>query len=334
MTTALAKELPSAINWDSAAPGTSTAKVQARVLSSKHLAMEVSHIVEALRSIVQPNDKPRDATESTHPVPIIDSAVEMKMKEPSRSAKKGMSGAEAPHEQPSDEGDPNEELGDDDGWESGTVGGDEDYTNDVLVSQSDSDVQDTDSDDGSDTDGSSAEDSHLSDEPPMKKVPKPAGKQTVDTNASTFLPSLSVGYIRGDSDTDSDAGAADIQPKKNRRGQRARRAIWEKKYGKHANHKKKEMQDTRSPRNVKPSHPSRTAPPKNKVKFSGPSHDAGRTVLPNRTVSHDQRNNRPSHQPQASDTRPLHPSWEAKRKAKEKASAGIVPSQGKKIVFS
>ena len=30
----------------------------------------------------------------------------------------------------------------------------------------------------------------------------------------------------------------------------------------------------------------------------------------------------------------LHPSWEAKRKLKEKLNAGIVPAQGKKIKFS
>lgn len=31
--------------------------------------------------------------------------------------------------------------------------------------------------------------------------------------------------------------------------------------------------------------------------------------------------------------RPLHPSWEAKRRLKEKMAASIVPSQGQKIVF-
>ena len=44
---------------------------------------------------------------------------------------------------------------------------------------------------------------------------------------STFLPSLSVGFVRGSDDSDfsdSDAKVADIEMKKNRRGQRARRA--------------------------------------------------------------------------------------------------------------
>lgn len=31
--------------------------------------------------------------------------------------------------------------------------------------------------------------------------------------------------------------------------------------------------------------------------------------------------------------KPLHPSWEAKRKLKEKEKAAILPPQGKKIVF-
>jgi len=34
------------------------------------------------------------------------------------------------------------------------------------------------------------------------------------------------------------------------------------------------------------------------------------------------------------DLRPLHPSWEAKRKLSEKQSAAIVPTTGKKIKFS
>ena len=35
----------------------------------------------------------------------------------------------------------------------------------------------------------------------------------------------------------------------------------------------------------------------------------------------------------AADDKPLHPSWEAKRKLKEKQTAGIQAPQGKKIVF-
>jgi len=34
------------------------------------------------------------------------------------------------------------------------------------------------------------------------------------------------------------------------------------------------------------------------------------------------------------DDKPLHPSWEAKRRLKEKEGGGIVPSQGTKIKFA
>jgi len=34
------------------------------------------------------------------------------------------------------------------------------------------------------------------------------------------------------------------------------------------------------------------------------------------------------------DDKPLHPSWEAKRRLKEKLNPSIVPGQGKKITFS
>ena len=33
-------------------------------------------------------------------------------------------------------------------------------------------------------------------------------------------------------------------------------------------------------------------------------------------------------------SRPIHPSWEAKKKLKEKEAAAMVPSQGKKLVFT
>jgi hypothetical protein len=38
-------------------------------------------------------------------------------------------------------------------------------------------------------------------------------------------------------------------------------------------------------------------------------------------------------EPPKQDSKPIHPSWEAKRRQKEKESAGIVPAAGKKIKF-
>ncbi|KAI1758321.1 Bud-site selection protein [Xylaria castorea] len=81
--------------------------------------------------------------------------------------------------------------------------------------------------------------------PPAKKMKAKAVKPiSFDTGNSTFLPSLMGGYISG-SESASDV---DVAPpaRKNRRGQRARQAIWDKKYGEKAKHHQKE----KDPRNM------------------------------------------------------------------------------------
>jgi hypothetical protein len=77
-----------------------------------------------------------------------------------------------------------------------------------------------------------------SSEPEPTKVPKtskPKASQTAKPALSTFLPTLMGGYWSG-----SESSASDLEDaapiKKNRPGQMARRAIWEKKYGDKANH--------------------------------------------------------------------------------------------------
>lgn len=82
--------------------------------------------------------------------------------------------------------------------------------------------------------------------PPTPPPPKrsrssngnPTQTSTTLTSSSTFLPSLLNGYISG-SDGDSPPTDIDERPKlrKNRRGQRERQKIWEKKYGANAKHK-------------------------------------------------------------------------------------------------
>jgi len=82
------------------------------------------------------------------------------------------------------------------------------------------------------------------------------------------------------------------------------RRIWEKKYGRNANHKKKEAE----------SHNYRYH---NK---NGDSQVKPTAPRPH-TVVNDNDNS-------------LHPSWEAKRKLKERQSVGIAQPQGTKIRFS
>jgi hypothetical protein len=103
--------------------------------------------------------------------------------------------------------------------------------------------------------------------------------------------------------------------------------IWEKKYGKGAKHLQKREGSG-------PTHDARTI----RKHFKGPQ-----TTPRSRFPDSSKRNSRAEktdnvwaiHQrkSRAVDDRPLHPSWVAKMRTKEKSSAVIVPSQGKRIKF-
>lgn len=154
---------------------------------------------------------------------------------------------------------------------------------------------------------------------------------TLETD-SVFLPTLSNGFIPGGSDTDwsdREAGVAD-GVRKNRRGQRARRAIWEKKYGKGAKHLQNRERsgathDTPTARKHyrRPQTNPRSRLPDSPKRYSRAEKS---DHPPNKHSSH-QRKSR------AVDDRPLHPSWAAKMRMKERSSAVIIPSQGKRIKF-
>lgn len=112
-----------------------------------------------------------------------------------------------------------DDLVDDDGWESGSVdgmqprsGGDDDETEQEEQEQGQEEEEEE----------SSCQNSKQL-KPSLILEPLNSSKPAA---SSTFLPSLSVGYIKGDSDSDiepSDSEAA-ANRKKNRRGQRARQA--------------------------------------------------------------------------------------------------------------
>lgn len=158
----------------------------------------------------------------------------------------------------------------------------------------------------------------------------------VPTHNTTFLPSLMMGgYWSGsEGEATDDEAMAGPPRRKNRMGQQARRALWEKKYGTKANHIQKDIKkmsrdsgwDTKrgatdaGDRGRKGKHagragfgsqsrrdgdaePNSASGPSRGVKGKGVSQDAG----------------------------PLHPSWEAKRRAKEQAATASF--QGKKVVF-
>jgi len=168
--------------------------------------------------------------------------------------------------------------------------------------------------------------------PPPKKKKKAKQAEPVPLTGSTFLPSLMGGYISG---SDSEASDIDIAPStnKNRRGQRARQAIWEKRYKEQAKHLKKQQEKRDSGWDAK---------------YGAVEGDAGqpwkrgiRNPLLSSGSNNNNNNNAPAEQApppmpkkekKRDDTGPLHPSWEAKRKAKENQKASA-PYEGTKITF-
>ncbi|KAH8789727.1 Bud-site selection protein [Hyaloscypha finlandica] len=177
-------------------------------------------------------------------------------------------------------------------------------------------------------------------EPEQTKTSKPSkakGVLTTKPGLSTFLPTLIGGYWSG-----SESSASDIEDaapiKKNRPGQTARRAIWEKKYGEKANHIKTgkgpvgrgKDDGWDAKRGAKESSSGRGS-------FSGRGGRGGREG--GRTRSYDQATgeNAIAVEPKKrgmgrkDDVGVLHPSWQAAKKAKEAKKTATF--QGKKVTF-
>ncbi len=181
------------------------------------------------------------------------------------------------------------------------------------------------------------------DRPPKSKRPKPA---TAPPKSTTFLPSLSLGGYWSGSDSDlpsddDDDSAAKIEVRKNRMGQQARRALWEKKFGKNANHVKKQAQDRDHGWDARKGAQGVDETGKRgrgRGGFArgvdarrGGSRGGGRFAKSTGANSDPvvAREAKPKPKPAAEGS--LHPSWEAARKAKEQKKT--VPFQGKKVVF-
>lgn len=215
--------------------------VKARLLSSKVLAQEIDDVIQALRAVLGLHGKENVQASLEGSDVQKDSSLERK-KKPTKDDSRVEGGDGTDSEEGSEAaegwtgfGEANGEEGDRDveseadeeadnegraaeaaGWESGTVDDADDDDDDVL----------SDGDMNSDTDDDVA--SASSDEPGLLKKARPAAtpKSKGKAGESTFLPSLSVGFVKGsDSDwSDAEADLADLPQKKNRRGQRARKA--------------------------------------------------------------------------------------------------------------
>lgn len=262
MQTAISTELtPNLLT--SADPGTAARKVQDRLLSSKTLAVEVLSVLTALKELVDPslrkgpeqapgaegsdNESPSKVKKTKAPSrPVGGSGDEHESGDESIALEVDAAGWESGTVRGDD---------DEDGWESGSVddanprgqsiagGADSDGSeaddsgNEDENSDDEEEEEEEDDDDDYDVDGgdnaavaiASATKRASQQAEKGKKVALPAkdtkGKSKA-TAESTFLPSLSVGFTRGDSDasdlSDEEVKVADMR--KNRRGQRARRA--------------------------------------------------------------------------------------------------------------
>ncbi|KAI1410500.1 Bud-site selection protein [Hypoxylon sp. FL1857] len=177
--------------------------------------------------------------------------------------------------------------------------------------------------------------------PPSKKK-KTAKTGPVLAGNSAFLPTLMGGYISG---SESEASDIDVgPPRKNRRGQRARQAIWEKKYKEKAKHVQKQQKvkgrdqgwdmrrgavgdDEEGPnkpwkKGIRNPFDNKHVHPERQRQMQGGSQEVDRR---NQTAEKP----KPKAAPKRDDTGPLHPSWAAAKKAKEQK----VEFQGRKVVF-
>lgn len=163
---------------------------------------------------------------------------------------------------------------------------------------------------------------------PRSVLPRASSRPTT----SVLLPSLSMGgYISGSDG--SEIEDIDVAPKKNRPGQKARQAIWEKKYGARAKHLQSTANDR--DRGWDPKRGATEAPGSRGLK-GGVRRDK---TAANRSVhgsdqqgAKGQKRQIPSKKETKDDSGPLHPSWEAAKRAKEKAAKAPI-FEGKKISF-
>jgi hypothetical protein len=191
---------------------------------------------------------------------------------------------------------------------------------------SDSDEEGHQSSASDDEDASDAESSASSSSrsPPAKKAKKPA--KALKPTDSTFLPSLMGGYISG---SESSASEIDVAPeRKNRRGQRARQAIWEKKYGDKAKHLQKPAKGRDAGWDLKRGAVDGDSKPW-KRGIRNPLLDKSRGSGANETELGPPKKEPPPRK--RDDAGQLHPSWEARRLAKAKEQTAAF--QGKKITF-
>lgn len=163
--------------------------------------------------------------------------------------------------------------------------------------------------------------SELEEEENLEEPPKKKQKNKAQ------LPELMAGYFSGGSDDEiEDDRTAKEQltnePKrKNRRGQRARQKIWEKKYGKNAKHVQRQHEKDKEEREKRQvEYEERVAKrAANSVRLAEESREKAQRLEERKKQQEEKRND------------PIHPSWQAKKQAEERLKN--VKFQGKKVTF-
>ena len=243
VSTVLQPSLP--LTYYAVEPHSAEGKIRNRLTSCKSFSGRASELVTDLQSILDPS-VPKSSCATARHTSTTDGQEEVS---------DDQAGEGNGEDDSFDQEEPSDHHFDDDGWESGSIHSEND---EPLVGQSTTDTSsdsesEPESESGStlhvngqrhsdrnaksiekakldsilqDDDDDSSSDSN-SDTLPSSSIQRNASKSSGGTGASTFLPSLSVGYIpgTGDSDPEDELEAVDgTTERKNRRGQRARRA--------------------------------------------------------------------------------------------------------------
>ena len=134
------------------------------------------------------------------------------------------------------------------------------------------------------------------------------------------------GYFSGSESEPEDVENAAPQ-RKNRMGQQARRALWEKKYGAKANHVKKAKKEEKASRDSGWDLKRGATDGSERRPKKGKGYTTGQRSGTDSNMGRERKETKPKPQ----DDKPLHPSWEAAKKAKEQKATTAF--QGKKVVF-
>ena len=186
--------------------------------------------------------------------------------------------------------------------------------------------------------------STATDSSPLRKN-KALEKPPSTSKATTFLPSLSMGgYWSGSEPASDNEGSLDDRPRKNRRGQRERRLIAEKKFGQNAKHVKQQgrVQDRdrgwdgrKGAQSEETDQFGRMRRERGKdrstrMRLKGPQSAKRVPVISSGANSDPVGPRKPTIKAKSAE-RPLHPSWQAAKKAKEQKQTATF--QGKRMTF-